>query len=150
MVKKFSLVITAIFVLSSFALGFPFGGRSGSVREQAMGGAGVAFAEGASAVDWNPAGLSWLRAPIIGGSHCFWSGVEGISQEYLVVGIPVKPGKIGVGVSWLGQYALLESRYYGESVMADNVFAVGVGMIMGSSLRIGAVSYTHLTLPTKA
>ena len=70
-------------------LDFEIGGRSGG-----MAGAQVGSANGVMAQYWNPAALSDLTQPQIGGMHATWLG--DLNYEWLGYARPISP-KLGVG-----------------------------------------------------
>jgi hypothetical protein len=64
----------------------------------AMGGAFVSVADDASAIYWNPAGISQLTSPEVLGSQNFW--LMDMSMQFVGAVIPLRQGSLGLGVAY--------------------------------------------------
>jgi tetratricopeptide (TPR) repeat protein len=86
----------------------PFENEGGTARAAAMGSAGVAIAKDASALEWNPAGLSALTSPEIGLHHDTW--IDGVVQETLLYAMPLGAwGGGGLGLDY-SDWGTFETR----------------------------------------
>lgn len=68
-------------------------------RATGMGSAQVAFADDATAVFWNPAGLGYLESTTFTAEHAGW--LAGIQFNFAAVALPTRLGTFGVGVTAL-------------------------------------------------
>jgi len=85
----------------------PMDNIGGGVRAVAMGSAFVAVSDDASAVFWNPAGLSLLRQQEFSFQHSDWFGA---GRESLFYGLPIpKIGGMGFSGSYMG-YGSFDGR----------------------------------------
>jgi outer membrane protein OmpA-like peptidoglycan-associated protein len=139
--------LTSILVILSL-LGFgepgttvmPLLGVDQGPRLAAMGGTGIGAVDDASAIYWNPAGLS--RAP---GNCCALSHHEwfaGIRDEVVHAAMPAGPGTVGLGLMYSGEPGI-ESWDAGD-MPGDTfrtwagVLSAGYGLTIGPNWRAGA------------
>lgn len=118
-------------------LQFEIGGRSAG-----MGGAQVGSASGVTAQFWNPAGLSSLDRPQVGGMHATWLG--DLKYEWIGYARPMSP-KLGVGslsVSYFHMPSIQGVDEFGsptdEFKVYDMAVTAGLSRPVGEHLSIGA------------
>jgi len=106
--SKQLILISLACLLAAPAMAATGGGQSGSqslrlmrgARPAGMGGAYVAVANGADAMQWNAAGMNQLRALQANAGHLNW--LDGVSDDYLLVAMPIYGmGAWGLGVNYL-------------------------------------------------
>ncbi len=112
-------------------------------RAAAMGEAYAAAAEDATAVYWNPAGLSRLAGPEYTAMHVFW--LQDIAFEHLGAALPLASGVLGASLTYLNNGTLLRSETgdqpgspdRGTFSSADWSFAGAYGLEVDRSLSLG-------------
>ncbi|MEW6556942.1 MAG: UPF0164 family protein [Elusimicrobiota bacterium] len=72
-----------------------------SARATSLGGAYVAVANDASAINYNPAGLSQLNRSEIVGQHTEW--ISDIRHDFLAGAFPLRNSTVGFSVIYLSQ-----------------------------------------------
>jgi hypothetical protein len=143
-------------------LGFFLGGGPGTTalpilktpvgpRPAAMGEAYAALVDDATAMYWNPAGLGAARNGGFFLSHQEW--FRGIRDEYVCMAVPVKGGRLGLGLTYSGVSGIESWNEFNRRDPAADVanhtgiFAVGYGAPIGRRLRVGGgakVLYDYL------
>jgi len=125
------------------ALAMPAVRQFGTARVMGLDAAYVGIAEGAAALQWNPAGLGMLASPEAGWHHAI--GLGGTTGETLIVGVPV--GRLG-GLAAAADYVdngSMESRdevgnltgHYGAGTVSA---ALGWGTSVADGLYVGAAA----------
>lgn len=132
------------------ALAMPASRERGSARAVAMQATYVGIAQGAEALQWNPAGLGRLSQAELSGHHA--SGLDGAIGETVIVGLPL--GAIG-GLAASADYADAGSFETRDSVgnltghhgASAGSVGLGYGVALPLDLAIGAaVKGTRQTL----
>jgi hypothetical protein len=118
-------------------LQFEIGGRSAG-----MAGAHVAAASGVTAQFWNPAGLSSLSSPQVGGMHATWLG--DLKYEWVGYARPLSP-KLGVGslsVAYFHMPGIQGLDEFGDPTgefrVHDMAVTLGLARPVGSHASLGA------------
>lgn len=118
-------------------LQFEIGGRSAG-----MGGAQVGSASGVTAQFWNPAGLSSLERPQVGGMHASWLG--DLKYEWIGYARPMSPS-LGVGslsVSYFHMPSIAGVDEFGTPTgdfkVYDMAVTAGLSRPFGEHLSVGA------------
>jgi outer membrane protein OmpA-like peptidoglycan-associated protein len=109
-------------------------------RLAAMGGAGIAAVEDASAIYWNPAGLGRVPANCLALSHQQW--FAGIKDEVVHAALPSGQGGVGLGLVYSGEPGIEfwdASNVPGDTFRTwDGALSVGYGLAVASDYYVGA------------
>ena len=109
-------------------------------RLAAMGGAGIAAVDDASAIYWNPAGLSRAQGNCYALSHQQW--FAGITDEVLHAALPSGPGVLGLGLMYSGEPGIESwdiNNMPGDTFRTwDGVLSAGYGLVFARNYHIGA------------
>ena len=113
-------------------------------RAAALGGAFTAGVDDATALYWNPAGLSQMRTAEVTSAHSEWLG--DVSHDFVGVAVPVGSGRVGVSVTRLGVPEMtvrteLNQEGTGETFdAADLAIGVSYGRAVTDRFSIGATA----------
>ena len=110
----------------------PIDNLGGTARAVGMGSAFAGVASDASAILWNPAGLSALESPDLSLNHNSW--LAQTFQEELLLGMPLPGGGLGLSVHYLG-YGTFEGRD-ANGFPASSYSADQIGMGLGWGQRV--------------
>ena len=109
-------------------------------RLAAMGGAGIAAVDDASAIYWNPAGLGRVLGSRCAISHDQW--FAGIKDEIAHVALPSGSGAFGLGLAYSGEPGI---EYWNVNNLPgdtfrtwDGVLSAGYGLAVARNYHIGA------------
>jgi outer membrane protein OmpA-like peptidoglycan-associated protein len=114
-------------------------------RLAGMGGAGIAAADDASAIYWNPAGLGRVQDSRFAFSHHQW--FAGIKDEVFHAALPSGSGAFGLGLVYSGEPDIEfwdEQNHsgQGDSLITfrtwDGVLSAGYGLTVARNYHIGA------------
>ncbi|MBI2070714.1 MAG: PorV/PorQ family protein [Elusimicrobia bacterium] len=108
-------------------------------RPIGLGGAYTAMAHDATALYWNPAGLSSLSKKEISAMHSEW--LLGSNFDFLGIGYPSKIGTLGFGVSMLSQPQQegrdAQGRKTSDFSARDSAFSLALGRRLSLETRLG-------------
>ena len=105
-----------------------------SARSAATGESILATVDDATAVYWNPAGLSTVRKNEISSMWADLHGLQGLDNAYLAYAKPVS-SKLGIGVDWMHMgFSDAEFFYH------QNRYAFALGYKLHSRLALGATA----------
>jgi outer membrane protein OmpA-like peptidoglycan-associated protein len=112
------------------------------VRLAAMGGAGIAAAEDASAIYWNPAGLGRVLGNCYAISHHQW--FAGIKDEIIHAALPSGQGAFGLGLVYSGEPGIEfwdANNAPGDTFRTwDVALSVGYGFEVARNYHVGATA----------
>ena len=91
-----------------------------------VGDVGVALAEGAGGVFWNPAAVAWGKRVSLFGTYDRPFGMVELGMQALSVGI--KRGRHGIGARYTG---------FGFSLYREHIFGLGYGMRISQRVGLG-------------
>ncbi|MDO8735238.1 MAG: PorV/PorQ family protein [Elusimicrobiota bacterium] len=103
-----------------------------SARAISMGGAYVGIANDASAINYNPAGISQLRNSEIVAQHTEW--ISDVKHDFLAGAFPLKNSTIGISIVYLSQ-GKIEGRDEDRN-KTDNFSAYDVATTISYSKKI--------------
>ncbi len=114
-------------------------------RAQGMGGAFMGISDDATAIYWNPAGLSTIKSTQINLNHWMFQDIKDVMIEYAGFAHTmelVEGNKLGIGLGMLSKWASLEEGNpdYGlsrKTIFSDNTLQVSAGAYILSYLQVG-------------
>jgi long-subunit fatty acid transport protein len=143
-----ALIASILFSIEGFAV---FEAKPYSARPQGMGGAFTGLADDASAISYNPAGLSQLESMEVNTYYSQLFGLTDLQQQLFCVAVPVnkyakskrKAGTAGLLYSSFGSDILMEKTVtlsYGFDVSDDFALGVNLNNYMLSIQEFGSAS----------
>jgi len=148
-----SLILSAIFTFSLVGISYAQGGDAAvpflliapDSRAGAMGETGVALADNANAIFWNPAGLAFQKGTEISFTHAKWlpQFSSDLSYEYLTAKhhIEAIDATVGANITFfnLGSFERRDENntYLGTFKAFEYAVAVGYAMKVASNLGLG-------------
>ncbi len=119
-------------------------------RAAALGEAFTAVADDASAIQWNPAGLGWLKKSEFTATHGQW--IQQSDHNYLAAAVPARWGTLGISITSfsvpdIAKRAADTDAADGTFDSRDAAYGVAWGRALGDRWSVGATAaYVRQTL----